>query len=480
MPSSSLNVSLGGSVTLSASAEGLADSTVSWSIVSGGGSIDAATGVYTAPEVMPVGGLAVVCATSNADPTRSGCVTIRLSPALALGGLGEPIDLPGVSEGVIVADMNGDGRPDLVRRTSLYEASSVVGGLNVMINDPEGWMSHSTVAAADLLQFAVGDLDDDGDMDVLGVGVSFDPSLASTLQVYLNDGTGRLTAQPESSPVGGRLINPALADFNGDGLTDVAVCNLTEGHVGVIYNDGTDLFDPLFKLISVLSHGAGNGLETADLNGDGRPDLVAGDNFSRKLSVVLNAGEGAWEAAKTYEVGEAPYPSVGDFTGDGWADVVMTGGDGSLYLLANTADFTGTLTPSPAIMTLPADVRNLKPVHVDTDGTLDLVALAGNSASMMLRGTEGGFEGPAWLFYGSISGAGIADFDGDGRPDIVASGLNEGKTYILPGLESGTYGFSVHPAMRCVNLGRKEQFSWRALNPQTGPPRSYEVSWNAG
>ena len=273
MPSSSLNVSLGGSVTLSASAEGLADSTVSWSIVSGGGSIDAATGVYTAPEVMPVGGLAVVCATSNADPTRSGCVTIRLSPALALGGLGEPIDLPGVSEGVIVADMNGDGRPD----------------------------------------------------------------------------------------------------------------------------------------------------------------LVAGDNFSRKLSVVLNAGEGAWEAAKTYEVGEAPYPSVGDFTGDGWADVVMTGGDGSLHLLANTADFTGTLTPSPAIMTLPADVRNLKPVHVDTDGTLDLVALAGNSASMMLRGTEGDFEGPAWLFYGSISGAGIADFDGDGRPDIVASGLNEGKTYILPG-----------------------------------------------
>lgn len=162
---------------------------------------------------------------------------------------------------VNVADMNGDGTPDIVMGTST--------GWTVLLND--GSMGLTPLSGMDyMVKYDLGDVDGDGDMDVY--------ALATNNQVYrlLNDGTGQLSSTLVADLGGAGMPNKMLvADINGDGYPD-AVWAMSNGYTHNTYynlNLGNGDLGPTGVVL--LNNGSTADLVLADLNGDVVLDLVS-------------------------------------------------------------------------------------------------------------------------------------------------------------------------------------------------------------
>lgn len=173
----------------------------------------------------------------------------------------------------------------------------------------------------------------------------------------------------------------ASADLNGDGFPDLIVADdantgSNQGGVWVFLASSTGQYaGGVFYATTSMPYIVGAG----DLNGDGYPDLVTGSNGSNGLSVLINNGDGTFKPHVDYPLSvTVDSLTVGDATGDGKADVVI-GTDS---------------TTSPAALVIPGN----------GDGTLD------TGAMQTLN-----------LVHGSSNGVAITDLNADGHPDVVAS-----------------------------------------------------------
>lgn len=131
---------------------------------------------------------------------------------------------------------------------------------------------------------ATGDMDNDGDQDVVVASVD-----DNQLEIYLNDGTGSLTAGPTQDALGldNKLYVQRLsaADFNGDGFDDVVLGYYdNDGKINVFINDGTGGLLPGTEYI-VAEDGYADLVATADFNNDGNMDITTGNwgEFNRSL-----------------------------------------------------------------------------------------------------------------------------------------------------------------------------------------------------
>jgi len=183
-----------------------------------------------------------------------------------------------------VADVNGDGRLDLI--CAVY----LPGGIAVFLQNPNGSFSPGQVlqpSGLDGTAIVAGDFNNDGKPDALVVGavVSGDDS-----NVFLGNGDGTF-----QSPLGGFAgINPvyaAVADFNHDGILDAAFANLTDvqytGPLQVLtgYGDGSLTY---WNYEYQQTAGGTSGVAVADFNGDGWPDIVTVDSTGNSATVFLN------------------------------------------------------------------------------------------------------------------------------------------------------------------------------------------------
>jgi hypothetical protein len=112
----------------------------------------------------------------------------------------------------------------------------------------------------------------------------------------------------------------AVADVNGDGRPDLVVANKYSGSVSVLLGNGNGTF----QAAQNFSVGTGPvAVAVADVNGDGHPDLITANYFSNSVSVLLGNGDGTFGSAVTFGVGTNPYAlAVADVNGDGVPDVV--------------------------------------------------------------------------------------------------------------------------------------------------------------
>ena len=193
---------------------------------------------------------------------------------------------------VAIGDLNGDGKPDLV--IANYEAITI----SVLLNSGDGsfeakrdYRTTSSPAAV-----AIADLNRDGAPDLATANID-----TSTVSVLANRGDGSFEAGLEY-PTGRGPITVAIGDLNADGKPDLATANGNGGNsISVLLNRG----DGSFRAKRDYRTAGSTPVSVAigDLNGDGKPDLVATAHLGRltgKVSVLLNRGNGSFQAKRDY------------------------------------------------------------------------------------------------------------------------------------------------------------------------------------
>ncbi len=291
---------------------------------------------------------------------------------------------------------------------------------------------------------ATGDIDGDGDIDMVSINGN---QIWSYTNVGDTSGDGRVdfvSTQVTSTGNGSQDI--ALADLNGDGRLDVVygsygtlveLINLGDGNGNGIVDD--------FAARTVGTNGGGGytyGLATGDVDGDGLADIVipnyeAGWYGGQPVTLMLNRGDTDGDGQINY-VSQGLYPgtnsamgaSIGDLNGDGRADLVISRWDGQgvqVMLGLGDTNGDGQLDFAVSNISMSDYVMETTLADLDGDGDLDL-ASSGANGSVHIALNQGDSDGDGslnftttayYVGYGTY-GLAVTDLDGDGDLDVFA------------------------------------------------------------
>lgn len=276
------------------------------------------------------------------------------------------------------------------------------------------------------------DLDGDGDLDLVhSMFDGFFPLGSPDFAVLWGNGDGTF-APPVFQPTSGYTSCVCAADFNGDGVADLAF-----GQNGV-QNTGRRVVVTLgsgggtFGVQRLYASGFGPvDLAAADMDGDGDLDLVTANygNGADSVSVLYNDGAGGFARHVEFAADARPrFLAVGDLTGDGFPDVAVSGLQGArLRVLHNDGAGGLTLVSRPVFQA--GFAAGVALGDVDGDGDLDAVYGTGasqgswSSITVLHNDGSGALGAPAyWRSAISFGGWGldVVDVDTDGMPDILA------------------------------------------------------------
>jgi hypothetical protein len=286
------------------------------------------------------------------------------------------------SDGVVAADFNGDGIPDVVALSTVQPTNS---------------------------------------------------SAPSNIKAYLATSAG-VYGSPVFTPDGFNPLFIANADLNGDGLSDVVTASYDDGVLAVFFNNKSSpgTFNPPL----VLDSQGASQLAIADMNGDGLPDIVSAD-FN--VSLFVQTSPGTFAAPIALYTGGANWVALGDLNGDGAADVALTDSVGVKVLMhtgaASSTTFGAPLTvftQSPNSNVVGGNIIAI--ADVDGDGLNDLIITDPGPTGGMATGVYVLIQNPAahGTFLAPVSYAiatqdrpqsiSMSDLQGTGKLDIVIGG----------------------------------------------------------
>ena len=348
---------------------------------------------------------------------------------------------------VIMADVDGDGKADMVvagYQTAVY--------LN---NSTSGSITSSSFAAPVFLpissaEVAVGDIDGDGKPDLVFIN-GFD-----SVRILRN--TSTTGSVSFGSPVAFIINNwetpqaIAIADIDGDGKPDVVIGNNSSGNISIYHNEasaGTINTGSLSLPLDFYGGGEYSSIAVEDIDGDGKPDIVAvgnGDSVQVFRNTCTPGNINGIAAPVSFAVGNGSFAVLtADIDGDGKADIVVTNTtDSTLSVLRNTSSagnisFTNQVVFATGGL-INQGASNIAAGDFDGDGKPDIAvanitdnsvsvfrntAIPGiiNTSSFMARVNFASGNGPASIAVG--------DMDGDGKADIANLNFNDNSISLL-------------------------------------------------
>ncbi|MGQ0553487.1 MAG: FG-GAP repeat domain-containing protein [Planctomycetota bacterium] len=317
------------------------------------------------------------------------------------------------SEGLLLADLNGDGSPDYAL------ASGPTDRVLVQFNDGAGGIASSVqlVTGDGPRGLAAADFDLDGLVDLAVANASDD-----TLNVFLGTGGGSF-ASPVTYLAAGQPQGLVAFDADADGLPDLAVvCEVGYG-VSVVRNLGGGSFVAPIAVPVAAAHA--QGVTAGDLDSDGRQDFVVSHELAGQLSVRLGDGTGAFPGGSTVACSGFPaQPVLADVSGDGTLDLVVArigppAGSGNVALLVGTG--LGTFSP-PSFFGPSSSSVDLDCADLNLDGRADVVNVMVGDVSFVLLSTGLGFVPGLPIFHPAGSSPtclALGDLNGDSRADLV-------------------------------------------------------------
>ena len=224
---------------------------------------------------------------------------------------------------ITVADLNGDGRPEIVVANRSSNAAKPVSSY-VCVNDGKGGFADQIPLPTQSATIIVAaDLDADGKIDLLVPHRDGGQGL-----LFWNDGTGKFAAAPMPfGPKSSTVRAAAVADLDGDGNQDVIIGDAKSG-LSIYRGKGQRSFAEAFSFGG--KSGAPYALGINDMNRDGKPDVIVGRQeargsifFNQSSEKTLRFDESFWNDGKGTVYGLA----LGDLDGDNWADIVAARSD---------------------------------------------------------------------------------------------------------------------------------------------------------
>ena len=354
---------------------------------------------------------------------------------------GSPVPVQGEPSNVLIGDMNNDRKLDLVVASGRARSITILEGKG---NGQFGAALSTTTLTDPPHEIALGDINSDGKLD-LAVG-SHD---TYAVVLLTGDGKGGLTKAP-SSPIVMKLgQHPhthglAVADVNRDNKLDLITCNSTDNDISLALGDGRGSFNRVPQSYPVGPSPYPFG--TGDVNDDGWLDIVATATatgpqrrdqlpLSRALTLLLSDGKGGFSPRQLpIRTGEPWFAAVADLNRDGKADIVATHHDQSALTVMIGDGRGGFTEANGSPFEFGASLFQFIVTDVDRDATPDVVATSGDSIRVLRGDGRGAFKQAASIQVGPGAWrVSVADLNGDGVSDVVTSNSEGNSLSVLLG-----------------------------------------------
>ena len=257
-----------------------------------------------------------------------------------------------------------------------YTSDSIVFALN----DGSGTFSTNSTfipqAGDPITGFSFGDVDGDGDIDVVTTGAG------STVTVMVNDGSGTFTLGSSFEDNGLVGFGVEVVDLNNDGLKDIVTYD-TGYHLGYYLSQGDGTFAAEATITSVV----GSTLTSGDLDGDGDPDLIVYNVAAGAINVIRNNGS-SWTTSALTTFGSSHRDvTIADMNNDGLNDILALSPSNdfvTIYLASGVGSFSAGYT-----LSVHASANRLFVGDATNDGVLDILTTRSGALDLFVaRSTE--------------------------------------------------------------------------------------------
>ena len=336
----------------------------------------------------------------------------------------------GAPGSVMIADFNND------RKSDVAVANEQSGDVTILLGDGQGnftqAMGSPFPAGRNPNDIAVGDFNRDDKLDL-----AFANHEEKHLTVLLGDGKGGFVSAPKSPlsvEVKPHTHGVAAGDFDGDGNSDLVTDSWGTDQVEVLLGDGQGNFKTPGTFVPVGKHPYQR-VRSADVNGDGKADIITTNLEGDNVTVLLAGGKGGFNPAtgSPFQCGDSPFNlAVGDVNADGKPDLAIVnspgstsdrrGKEGLTVLLGDGAGGFKTMAGSPFATGRNPNLAAIGDVNGDGVNDIAVSSPDGNNVTLFLMSSKSAVASSSAIAVGGKpKGLAIRDLNADGKADVVIS-----------------------------------------------------------